>query len=187
MEANEETYPGIQFGYDYVLPSYDWAVRRFDSVDGRIQSMHLLALSIFAGLSGIGRLVEETDLSSPWFILAACYFVVLLVWGIVARQSATVILIDPIRLYDGYSMDGDWDFKRKVLYWAGIHFHQNRAVVDRKWAHLNCLSVLLLLETVTLLFWLWKVKLPLYFFVGDFWDPFHSVPVFVSGGGGGGG
>lgn len=188
MTPPDEEYPAFDLAYDFVLPSYQWAAQRYDSMDGRIQGVQLVSLSVFAALSGVGRLISGADVSSPFFVLAVAYLALLLIWGFYARQSKTVTLIDPKTLYRKRYADTKPEFKRIVLYWAGEHFSKNRHVVERKWAHVNCMTVLLVLIIAALLAWIWGADMSsVHLFSLGPRSPLHSTPVSVSSGGGGGG
>ena len=38
MTDDDSSYPSIEDAYSFVAPSYDWMVRRFEAINGRLQN-----------------------------------------------------------------------------------------------------------------------------------------------------
>ena len=75
MEEDEiqsgDQWQGMLLAYDFVLPSYDWAMQRLNAVEGRIQSLMMFSVSLaVTGPVLVASLVDEVRLGSGWFVAA---------------------------------------------------------------------------------------------------------------------
>ena len=152
--TNTTDYPAVQWAYDFVLPSYNWALQRFDAVQGRIQATVTVSIALMGAIPAFAE--TPRDFSSHYFVLALAYFVVLLGYTIYARISGSVTLIHPGELYNNFLDLEEWDFKQSMIFYAAENYEANRDGVKRKWALLNCMVILFLLQTGFLLIWLWR-------------------------------
>lgn len=152
MTMHEE-YPAVQWAYDFVLPSYDWALRRFDAIQGKIQNIMAVSTAVIVGVPALES--GSPDFTSHWFLLALAYFAVLLGYGLFARSSESVRLLHPGELYANYLDCSEWKFKQSMIFYAAENYDLNRARVEQKWALLNCMIILFVLQVGFLLAWLW--------------------------------
>jgi hypothetical protein len=153
-EAPEATWPGVHLAYEFVGLSYAWILQRLDAIDSRIQTLQAFAASVtLAAPILAASVIKDVDFRSPWFILALCVFVALVVVGAAARASGSVKLISPQVLYDQWLHYPEWEFKKNAVYWAGQHFDANRSLVNNKARAALGMTALLLIEVGLLLAW----------------------------------
>ena len=82
----EDRWKGMLLAYDFVLPSYDWAMQRLNAVEGRIQSLMMFSVSLaVTGPVLVASLVDEVRLGSGWFVAALVTALGILVGGTVTR------------------------------------------------------------------------------------------------------
>lgn len=150
-----EDAPGVRYSYDFVLPSYDWAIRRLDAVNDRIQSLLMFASGLTIGVPTLAKAaVPDISFGSFWFILGVVVFVGLFLFGVWARNAGSLALVDPIVLADEFFWDDEFTFKKDMVYFAGNHFDKNVEQIGDKAGWLNVVSVLFLAEMLCLVLWL---------------------------------
>lgn len=156
MGKDKEAYPGVDLAYEFVLPSYDWARDRLDSINGRLQAMQGFAVTVTLAVPVFARSVTGNgiDFGSGWFMGAMLTFLVLMVVGLVARARGTLALLDPHVLYEHYLEWGPWEFRKNVLYWAGEHAQLNHDLVIEKGKAINWMTGLFIAESLLLVLWI---------------------------------
>jgi hypothetical protein len=123
-------YPSLDLAYSIAVSSYDAAIRRFDAMDTKLNTLATfgvtvsLAIPVLASNKGLG-------FSSIWFLIAACAFIAGVSLITYARLTGSLWLLDPMTLHNDYITDQPPDFKRYIVYWAGKHFNRNMDVIDR--------------------------------------------------------
>lgn len=152
----EEEWPRVDLAYEFVLPSYGWAIKRLDAIDGRIQALQALIVSVTLAVPVFARVVladGSVDFGSRWFVLALVAFGLSVAIGLVARTAGTIKLLNPDKLYERYLDKSRWEFKRGVLYFAGIHSVENHRLVLRKGWAMTAMAALFLGEAIFLVLW----------------------------------
>lgn len=155
--SDEKSYPRVGLAYEFVLPSYEWAMKRLDAVDGRIQTLQTLIIGTTLAVPVFARAVlPETslDFGSVWFVLALLAFVLSIGTGMVARASGTIKLLSPDKLYERYLSKDQEQFKKDVLYYAGAHAVDNHRLVLFKGRAQSIMTGLFLAEVILLVLWI---------------------------------
>ncbi len=147
-------YPGIPLAYDYVRPSYELVARRFEAVEGRLRAVLGIAATLtLAAPVFIAAVAGHRDPLSPWFLLAAGLFILVLIVGGFGLRSGDLWLLNPNKLYDQTLHLDDLTFKQHLLAWAGEDFERNVRLVRRTAWCADGVIALLLLELACLVGW----------------------------------
>src|SRR5882724_3508388 len=109
MADDEATYPAVKFAYDFVQPSYTLLVTRVETTVTRIQALMTFAATITLGFPVLGRAVNE-DISfvSVAFGSALLFFVVLMAFGIIARDLGELMVTSPAKIYQNSLHLSEW-------------------------------------------------------------------------------
>jgi hypothetical protein len=153
--AEEDKWPAVGVAYDFVKPSYDWAIARFEAVSTRIQALQTIAATITLGTPAFVLAVrKDIHFNSRWFIAALVAFGLTLLAGWVGRSWGRLVILNPRELYD-HTLDMPvWEFKRYALYYAGQHFERNATTVRMKEKILTLMTALFCIEIGLLIIWL---------------------------------
>jgi hypothetical protein len=151
----EATYPSVSLAYEWVLPSYQMAVQRWDSIDSRIQSIITFGSTVTVAVPTFLRAIAgaSVDFHSIWFALAMLMFGIYVILGLATRAFGYLRLLGPQRLHDRLLHLDQSEFQRTVLYWAGVHFVRNIDRVKRKGHVLTAMTWLFVLEAGFLIWW----------------------------------
>src|SRR5437660_1283893 len=85
-ESSEEKWPGVEAAYDFVIPSYNFLVNRFEAADTRLTMLLTFGATITLGAPILGKAVQPaSNFASAWFLLALASFMVSVVIGLIAR------------------------------------------------------------------------------------------------------
>lgn len=151
----EVTWPRVDIAYDLVERSYQVMLERLESVEGRIQALQTLIVTLTLAVPLFGRsIVQTADLTSGRFIAALVTFALALICGVVGRAWGSVTLANPKVMYEKWLHYSVWEFKKTALYWAGKHYEANSLLVNRKGYFLTAMSALFVVEVILLLLWL---------------------------------
>jgi hypothetical protein len=151
----EKQFAAVKYAYDFALPSYQWAILRFEAAVTRIHGLMMFAATMTLGAPVIGRaLSDQVRFSSVWFIMALVLFVVLMILGLIAREYGTLRLVGPSVLYEKVLDLSEREFKRYVVYYAGQHFEHNRSLIEKKSLAAMIMAVQLFAETLAIVIWL---------------------------------
>ena len=156
---NPADYPSIGPAFELVVPSYDWALRRLDAIERRLDNLARFVITVTfaapAGTVGIARLsgnpVEVIYDESLWIVIAS-FASTLLLWVIV-RQIGTVKVIDLQAIFNKYLAHSKEEFRKDIIYAAGEHAIANERLSRRKSLGANLMAVLFGVEVVALLIW----------------------------------
>ena len=156
---NPDDYPSIRAAYDLVIPSYDWALRRLDSIDRRIDNLLryvvTVTLAVPAGTVGIAGISgTPLDLSfneALWLVIAS--FAITLLWGVFIRQIGGVQVIDLESIFNEHLEDSEEEFKKDIIFTAGQHAKANECISRRKSFGADLMVVLFVVEVGALLTW----------------------------------
>ena len=144
-------YPSIDEAYGLVLPSYDWMLRRFEAIHGRLQNaVALTATVFFLSIPVIKSVVPDASFWSPCFWMAAAVFLAAIAFGGWALYwGGDLKVLHAETVYKRHLHRSPMDFKVLILKAAGDAFSHNDAVVRRK-----ALAALILMAAlvVTLIF-----------------------------------
>ena len=155
VDRIEQDYPSVELAYEHVAQAYEYAIRRLDAVDGRIQTMQTFAVTLTLAVPAFARAAFGTvDASSVWFVLAIAAFIALVSIGVVARSMGHISLVDPSVLFEKYLDCRPWEFKKDMIFFAGEHARANHKLIRKKGRAVSWMTALFLLETVLLVVWL---------------------------------
>jgi hypothetical protein len=158
MDKNTEKfdiskYPSVDLAYDFVKPSYDWMVTRFEAINGKIQGLLTFSVTITAAIPVIVKSIFNNISFTPWFMGALVAFIVLVAIGIIGMRIGAIALLHPKTLYNKYLHCSHWEFQQRALYWAGEHFSKNKATIDTKALFRDIMGVILLIEILCFVLW----------------------------------
>ena len=157
--------PSLSLAYEFVKPSYDWALHRITSVEQRIDGILGLAgaitVAIPLGVAALGR-VQAMPLNTIFNSQAAnitggcalATFVIAFILGIIARQWGSLYLA---RLGD-FDKEGWLDyernkFHREMILLAGEDLEHNIELVGTRSTLANVMCGVLVLELFLGLAW----------------------------------
>ena len=150
-----EMYPGVNCAYDFVLPSYQWMLARFEATSNRLQTLLGFATTVTLAVPAIATSIrKDVQFSSPWFLCAFVLFGLIMIIGLVARARGSLALANPKVLYQSYLYKTEWEFRKDAIYWASEHFETNASIIDSKAWLATVMTVLFVIETIMLLIWL---------------------------------
>jgi hypothetical protein len=152
----EEKWPAVDAAFAFVLPSYQWMLARIEAADSRVQSLQVSVLTLATALPALAKsLSVPVSFASPLFVIALAIAAAALVLGAIGRSSGRVTLVDPALLYSTECLRREErEFRREMLYYAGQHFAKNAALVVFKHRMLIAMTVLFVLEVLSLAAWL---------------------------------
>jgi hypothetical protein len=151
----EATWPGVKLAYDFVLPSYQWAITRFEAVDSRIQTLQAFIVTVTLGLPTIATLIFKNISFTSWCFMIACGLAITaVVIGLVGRSWGGITLVHPQILYEKWLHRQEWEFRKDMLYFAAEHFEENTHLVNRKGRLVTIMTILFLIEAGMLFVWI---------------------------------
>ncbi|MEX2159181.1 MAG: hypothetical protein WEB04_07240 [Dehalococcoidia bacterium] len=128
--------------------------QRYEAANGHIQAILTFTATIsFAAPTLATAVVEDIDLTSPFFIAAIAIFSASILVGAVARASGDLHLISPELLYEGWLHDDAWEFKKNAIFFAGEDFKHNRRVVNTKTRVATAMMLAMVMEIGLFLAW----------------------------------
>jgi hypothetical protein len=129
----DEQWPAVFRAYDFVIPSYQLMVNRYEAADGRLTQILTLVSTLLFSIPVFAKTIRpQASFSSPLFLSAITLLIGAAVIGIVGRQRGRVRLVNPMVLYDKFLHRTDWEFRKDLLYFAGQDFSDNAIAIDRK-------------------------------------------------------
>jgi hypothetical protein len=147
-------YPSVDLAYDFVKPSYDWMVTRFEAINSKIQGLLTFSVTITAAIPVIVKSIFNSISFTPWFVGALIAFIILVIIGIIGMRMGAIALLHPKTLYNKYLYCSHWEFQQRVLYWAGEHFSKNKAIIDKKALFRDVITGILLIEISCFVLWI---------------------------------
>tara|TARA_Y100000310_G_C20380717_1_gene667972 strand:- start:102 stop:596 length:495 start_codon:yes stop_codon:yes gene_type:complete len=147
--------PGLDRGYDFVLPSYDWALRRFEAIDGRLQGVLSFMATVTLAGPVIGKaLSAKADASSPWFIAALSVFAVSAIVGTILRMNGELRIVSLETIHETWVHADEDRFKLDSIHHAGAHLNANLVVIRRKANAAALLTGALAIEIILFSIWM---------------------------------
>ena len=141
----ENEYPSIPMAYELAIRSYDWSLRRWDSVNTLFTGLVAMAVPLTLALPVLSH-TFGVAIDSWWLIVIGVLFVAVLTCCVVGRLFGDTTLIDPRILFDGHLGSSPLEFQKDLIYYAGVHFDHNSEVINRKWWWARSAAVLLTVE-----------------------------------------
>lgn len=153
----ESQYPSVNLAFDISKSAYDWAIRRLDVLDNRLQSLLQFAVGLTTAIIAfIVASQRHVEFRSPWFALAVAAFGTGLFIGVYARSLANVVVVDPGVLYQQWLHKSEWEFRKDFIYFAAKHLQANRATIKRKSNLTNMATTCFMIEALALVVWVMR-------------------------------
>ncbi|MGH8066883.1 MAG: hypothetical protein ACRERE_16925 [Candidatus Entotheonellia bacterium] len=150
----QTTWPGVKLAYDFVLPSYQWAITRFEAVDSRIQTLQAFIVTVILRLPTLATLIfRNIPFTSWWFIMACSLAMIAIMIGVIGRSWGGITLVHPQVLYEKWLHRQEWECRKDMVYFAAEHFEQNSNLVNRKGRLVTIMTILFLVEAGLLFVW----------------------------------
>jgi hypothetical protein len=154
QNRNAREWPGVDQAFELAKDSYDALCQRLDAADARLQTLLTYSASFTLAVPVIvGAINKNATFTSYWFYAAMFLFVVIVIVGTVGLAYGTLRLISPKILYEEWLGYSEWEFKKNFVFWAGVHFEQNRGLVNKKGWTAILLTMLFLGESALLVVW----------------------------------
>ena len=148
----------MDLAYEFVAPSYDWAQRRFESIERRIHTFLAFTATLTLGVPVLVATADDhANFASDWFISAVMCAVLTLALGMVAKILSGISglqFLDPDSLYKDWLRISEREFKENAVYWAGEHFKKNTLLIHRMGLMLSGMYILFSVEVLLLLTWI---------------------------------
>ena len=150
-----EDMPGIDQAYEFVLPSYQWALARFEANNTRLQNLLTAVIGVSLAVPTLaGTLNEKLSFADKPFVLAAITFLAAVAAGAYGRHTGTVSLADPrVLLGPEWLSLSEAEFKHHALRNAAEQFGRSAAAIERKWRYTGYVLALFAVELALLLVW----------------------------------
>ena len=150
-----EDSPGLDLAYDFVQPSYQWALARFEAGNTRLQTTLAVIVSASLAVPALAKALNDAlSFTDKWFLFAGAVFLATVAVGVYGRHTGTVALADPGAVLDNcLEQLSEAELKYNVLYYAADHFDRNAKAIERKWHCAGAMLALFVLEVALLLVW----------------------------------
>ena len=133
MSDPQHEYPAVPSAYDFVIPSYQWLVGRFDAADQRLTFLLGLISTLTLGAKMFATALRpDISFRSVWFISAIVLCLCAGTVGIRGRVNGRLRLSDPMVIYQKNLHHSEWAFKKNTIFFAGQHFNANAEAIRRK-------------------------------------------------------
>ena len=150
-------WPSVDLAYEFVAPSYDWAQRRFESIERRIHTFLAFTATLTIGVPALMAAVAQcVNFASVWFIAGMICAAIILLLGIVAKAAINLSGIKYLSLDSIYK---EWlhlperEFKMNAIYWASQHFGANASFISKIGWLLISMLFFFSIEVALLLVW----------------------------------
>jgi hypothetical protein len=150
-----QTYPSVEWAYDYVQPSDNWMLARLQAADARIQGVQTLSASFTFGIPVVVKALNPAiSFQAGRLYLAILCFAALMIIGLIGQARGGVILANPAVLYKEWLLFSEWEFKKTAVYWSGEHFELNGKHIQTKARSAVVMTALFITELVFMFAWL---------------------------------
>ena len=154
-EPQESQWPALSLAYEFVKPSYDWAMSRLNAVEGRIQTLLVFAATFTVSAPVlIASLAKDVSFTSGWFIAALAVFFVNMLVGTIAKVKGGIRVLSIQQMYEQWLDLSESVFKERAIYWAGRDFRANYTVVNTKGRVATVMSILFGVEAFLMVLWI---------------------------------
>jgi hypothetical protein len=150
-ELNKATYPGVELAYPLAVSSYDVALKRFDAMDGRLQTILAFIVATSAAVPALGA--GRIHFQSSYFYWAVVCFVMAVIGGTLARLLGKVRVLVPRQAFNHWLHKPDWEFKMDFINQAANDFEVNATIIERKWRCSLAITLLFFVQTAFLAAW----------------------------------
>jgi hypothetical protein len=151
----EKTFPSVGLIYPIAIASYDNAVKRYDAVESRIQSVIISILQTTAFIFTIGISLKK-DPASILLALGAIFGFVSICTGLYSKAIGEIYTLtskDSETLKTQLKLS-ELEFKNQVIKHSHKHFTQNNNLISEKQNLMIGMLAFFTLEIMCLVFWL---------------------------------
>lgn len=155
LNGEEAQFPSVELAYEFVKPSYDWMLIRFEAVNNKIQNLLTFAVSITAALPLFTKAIfDEVNFCSGWFYSIIVFFAFLVIIGVIGMRIGVITLVHPEKLFNECLNLSNWEFRKTMIFWAGEHFNANNKIIDKKCLLRDIMIIFLLVEILFAIVWI---------------------------------
>ncbi len=131
-------------------------MRRFEAVEGRIQTLIVLTLSFTTAVPVVARALSvDAGFRSNWFYAALALAFIITLIGTMTKVIGELVLINVKHFYnEPWRSYSEEQFKRRVVFWAGEHLEKNTRLVNQKGSIATLLTFVFALEAACMLVWI---------------------------------
>lgn len=150
----KESWPSIPLAYEFVRPSYDLMLKRFEVMEGRARGLLAIVATVIFGVPAFAKaILVNADFSAPTFYGAVAAAIMAATIGLWAQSSGKIAVYSPREIYDHVLHLGEWQFKWTAIYSAAEAFDVNERRVASKGRAMTTMTALLVLQIVLLIAW----------------------------------
>lgn len=151
-KTSEEEFPSVELAYPIAINAYEVALKRLDTMDGRLQTIVAFAVSVFGGFVSFAS-GSKIPFGACWFVIATLACVIATGLGVYGRLSGDVKMLKPSNLFAEWLSNEKWEFQKDVIYYAGKAFDENMNLVTKKWRISVYVTILFAIEVAGLTVW----------------------------------
>jgi hypothetical protein len=151
-ETNKATYPGVELAYPLAVSSYDVALKRFDAMDGRLQTILAFVVATSAIIPAVA-VNRGLRFQSNYFYAAFGCFIVTVIAGTIGRLFGRIKVLVPREAFNHWLHKPDWEFKMDFINQAADDFEINATMIERKWQCSIGITLLFFFQTALLAAW----------------------------------
>lgn len=153
-----ESLPSVEIAYPIALEAYETAVKRFDAVDSKLNTLVTFAVTVSLAVPVLAQ-AKNLSFRSTWFTVAALAFTAGIGVATYARIVGNLMLLSPRVLYDQFLDLEPWQFKRHMIDWAGENWEHNKTLINRNGTLAAIAAILFALEVVAVAAWVMTAQL----------------------------
>jgi hypothetical protein len=157
-QCSSQSFPAVETAYPLAVSAYDVALKRFDAIDGKLNTLITFAVTVSLAVPVLAN-AKGLSFRSGWLVVAVSAFVFGVGVATFARLNGKLNLLDPKVMYDSYLDLDEWNFKRHTIYWAGENFRHNQSLINRNGNLAAVSASLFALEAVAVGAWVLAASL----------------------------
>jgi hypothetical protein len=151
-EKLEKDFPSISLAYELAVTSYDTLLKRLENVDGKIQSVLTISVTVMA-LSPALATARALSFRSVWFTIAIAAATLVLALGSYARLWGAPRVLNPNHLFTEFLDYQQIEFKKNMIDCCGQDFDHNYMILSRKWLFSVLVTALFFIQVLALVAW----------------------------------
>ena len=132
IQTIEQQFPSLELAYPLAVASYDFMIKRIDALDGRIQTLTTLAVTICLAVPVLGR-TQNIPLNSFWFIGGIILLSIAIIISTYARFYGSIDTLNPCTLYQKTLHLPQEQFKVDIVNAAAKAYEKNKGTLECRW------------------------------------------------------
>lgn len=155
-----DEFPSLEIAYDLVVPSHDWAIRRFEATNRRIDNLITFIVTVtLAIVTGAIAIAGSSDRPFTLFpdttgYIALSIFLLIMFAGMYIRQMGSLAILDLMTLYRHFISLPKGEFRGRVFFQAGKNLSENQSLIQRKAWGATIMIFLFLIEITSSGLWI---------------------------------